>query len=189
MSTNNTDEHHGNTPSPDDADEVVFVPDAPSGLPVYFGGNVRAEVQHVTSDESAEDDDVTAGGDDCQEAPIDVSITAADPDRILSSAVSAPEDAIVALRQSPSFGVYTERLAAARVAVRDGIRKASHPDVLHALNWDMEQLDKVAALPEPGQFAAWLWARLVFGRGFAVLAILTVIGGIAWAVWIVISNR
>jgi hypothetical protein len=178
-----------NTPSPDDADEVVFVPDAPSGLPVYFGGNVRAEVQHVTSDESAEDDDVTADGDDSQEAPIDVSITAADPDRILSSAVSAPEDAIVALRQSPSFGVYTERLAAARVAVRDGIRKANHPDVLHALNWDMEQLDKVAALPEPGQFAAWLWARLVFGRGFAVLAILTVLGGIAWAVWIVISNR
>jgi hypothetical protein len=182
MSTNNT-------PSPDDADEVVFVPDAPSGLPVYFGGNVRAEVQHVTSDGSAEDDDVTADGDDSQEAPIDVSITAADPDRILSSAVSAPEDAIVALRQSPSFGVYTERLAAARVAVRDGIRKASHPDVLHALNWDMEQLDKVAALPEPAQFAAWLWARLVFGRGFAVLAILTVLGGIAWAVWIVISNR
>lgn len=189
MSTNNTDEHHGNTPSPDDADEVVFVPDVPSGLPVYFGGNVRAEVQHVTSDGSADEDDVTAGGDDCQEAPIDVGITAADPDRILSSAVSAPEDAIVALRQSPSFGVYTERLAAARVAVRDGIRKANHPDVLHALNWDMEQLDKVAALPEPGQFAAWLWARLVFGRGFAVLAILTVLGGIAWAVWIVISNR
>jgi hypothetical protein len=182
MSTNNT-------PSPDDADEVVFVPDAPSGLPVYFGGNVRAEVQHVTSDESAEDDDVTAGGDDCQEAPIDVSITAADPDRILSSAVSAPEDAIVALRQSPSFGVYTERLAAARVAVRDGIRKANHPDVLHALNWDMEQLDKVAALPEPAQFAAWLWARIVFGRGFAVLAILTVLGGIAWSIWIVVSNR
>ena len=189
MSTNNTDEQHDNTPSPDDADEVVFVPDAPSGLPVYFGGNVRAEVQHVTSDGSAEEDDVNAGGDDSQGAPIDVSITAADPDRILSSAVSAPEDAIVALRQSPSFGVYTERLAAARVAVRDGIRKASHPDVLHALNWDMEQLDKVAALPEPGQFAAWIWARLVFGRGFAVLAILTVLGGIAWAVWIVISNR
>jgi hypothetical protein len=189
MCTNNTDEHHGNTPSPDDADEVVFVPDAPSGLPVYFGGNVRAEVQHVTSDGSADEDDVNAAGDDSQEAPIDVSITAADPDRILSSAVSAPEDAIVALRQSPSFGVYTERLAAARVAVRDGIRKASHPDVLHALNWDMEQLDKVAALPEPAQFAAWLWARLVFGRGFAVLAILTVLGGIAWAVWIVISNR
>lgn len=182
MSTNNT-------PSPDDADEVVFVPDAPSGLPVYFGGNVRAEVQHVTSDGSADEDDVNAAGDDSQEAPIDVSITAADPDRILSSAVSAPEDAIVALRQSPSFGVYTERLAAARVAVRDGIRKANHPDVLHALNWDMEQLDKVAALPEPAQFAAWLWARLVFGRGFAVLAILTVLGGIAWAVWIVISNR
>ena len=189
MSTNNTDEQHGNTPSPDDADEVVFVPDAPSGLPVYFGGNVRAEVQHVTSDGSAEEDDVNAGGDASQGAPIDVSITAADPDRILSSAVYAPEDAIVALRQSPSFGVYTERLAAARVAVRDGIRKANHPDVLHALNWDMEQLDKVAALPEPAQFAAWLWARLVFGRGFAVLAILTVLGGIAWAVWIVISNR
>ena len=189
MSTNNTDEHQGNAPSPGDLDEVVFVPDAPSGLPVYFGGNVRAEVQHVTSDESAEDDDVTAGGDASQAAPIDVSITAADPDRILSSAVSAPEDAIVALRQSPTFGVYTERLAAARVAVRDGIRKANHPDVLHALNWDMEQLDKVAALPEPAQFAAWLWARLVFGRGFAVLAILTVLGGIAWAVWIVISNR
>ena len=189
MSTNNTDEHQGNAPSPDDADEVVFVPDAPSGLPVYFGGNVRAEVQHVAAAESGEEDDVTAGGDAGQAAPIDVSIAAADPDRILSSAVSAPEDAIVALRQSPSFGVYTERLAAARVAVRDGIRKASHPDVLHALNWDMEQLDKVAALPEPGQFAAWLWARLVFGRGFAILAILTVLGGIAWAVWIVISNR
>ena len=189
MSPNNTDEAQGNAPAPNDANEVVFVPDAPSGLPVYFGGNVRAEVQNTPSDESGEEDDVNASGDDSQEAPIDVSIAAADPDRILSSAVSAPEDAIVALRQSPSFSVYTERLAAARVAVRDGIRKASHPDVLHALNWDMDQLDKVAALPEPAQFAAWIWARLVFGRGFAVLAILTVLAGIAWAAWIVISNR
>jgi len=189
MSTNNSDEPQGNAPVPNDANEVVFVPDAPSGLPVYFGGNVRAEVQHTPSDESGEEDDVNASSDDSQETPIDVSVAAADPDRILSSAVSAPEDAIVALRQSPSFSVYTERLAAARVAVRDGIRKASHPDVLHALNWDMDQLDKVAALPEPAQFAAWIWARLVFGRGFAVLAILTVLGGIAWAAWIVISNR
>ena len=107
MSPNNTDEPQGNAPPPDDADEVVFVPDAPSGLPVYFGGNVRAEVQHVAAGESGEEDDVTAGGDAGRTAPIDVSITAADPDRILSSAVSAPEDAIVALRQSPTLGVYT----------------------------------------------------------------------------------
>ena len=125
MSPYNTDEAQGNAPAPNDANEVVFIPDAPSGLPVYFGGNVRAEVQHITSDGSTEEDDVNAGGDDSQEAPMDVSIAAADPDRILSSAVSAPEDAIVALRQSPSFSVYTERLAAARVAVRDGIRKAT----------------------------------------------------------------
>ena len=84
MSTNNTDEHQGNAPSPGDADEVVFVPDAPSGLPVYFGGNVRVEVQHGVSAESGEEDDVNAGGDAGQAAPIDVSITAADPDRILS---------------------------------------------------------------------------------------------------------
>ncbi|MEY3763871.1 MAG: hypothetical protein RLZ42_531, partial [Armatimonadota bacterium] len=48
MSPNNTDEAQGNAPAPNDANEVVFVPDAPSGLPVYFGGNVRAEVQHIT---------------------------------------------------------------------------------------------------------------------------------------------
>lgn len=194
MSPNNQDENQATAPSEHEDDEVVFVPDAPSGLPVYFGGNVRAEVVPVdaqTSDAAAD-----ADASECEESedseasvPIDTTIMAADPDRILSAAVSAPEDAIAALRISPSFGIYKERLDAARVAVRDGIRKASHPDVLHALNWDMQQLDKVAALPELGQVAAWLWARLVFGRGFAILAILTVLAGIAWSVWIVVSNR
>jgi len=189
MSPNNQDENQSTAPSEHEDNEVVFVPDAPSGLPVYFGGNVRAEVVQTdvqTSDASA---DADASEDPEASGPIDATITAADPDRILSAAVSAPEDAIAALRISPSFATYKERLDAARVAVRDGIRKASHPDVLHALNWDMQQLDKVAALPELGQVAAWLWARLVFGRGFAILAILTVLGGIAWSVWIVVSNR
>ena len=181
MSTNNMDEHQGATPTPDENDDVVFVPDAPSGLPVYFGGNVRAEVIHKEPHVSDENGDMDASSD--------TNVTVADPDRILSAAVSAPEDAIAALRQSRSFGIYKERLDAARVAVRDGIRKASHPDVLHSLNWDMQQLDKVAALPELGQVAAWLWARIVFGRGFAVLAILTVLGGIGWSIWIVVSNR
>ncbi|MFM7187927.1 MAG: hypothetical protein ACKO14_08920 [Armatimonadota bacterium] len=194
MSPNNQNENQGNSPIPDDSDDAVFVPDAPSGLPVYFGGNVRAEVVHTdaqTSDAAADADASEGYASEDAEAPlpIDATITAADPDRILSAAVSAPEDAIAALRISPSFATYKERLDAARVAVRDGIRKASHPDVLHALNWDMQQLDKVAALPELGQVAAWLWARLVFGRGFAILAILTVLGGIAWSVWIVVSNR
>lgn len=181
MSSNETDEHQGTAPAENEDDEVVFVPDAPSGLPVYFGGNVRAEVVHTQPQVTDEDGDENAAGD--------AHVSVADPDRILSSAVSAPEDAIVALRQSPTFGIYKERLEAARIAVRDGIRKASHPDVLHSLNWDMQQLDKVAALPELGQVAAWLWARLVFGRGFAVLAILTVLGGIGWSIWIVVSNR
>jgi len=186
MSPNNQDQPVDASNTPDGTDEVVFVPDAPSGLPVYFGGNVRAEVVHadVTASDDDEADTETQHGDQ-----IPTAVSAADPDRILSAAVSAPEDAIAALRQSQSFGVYKERLDAARVAVRDGIRKASHPDVLHSLNWDMEQLDKVAALPELGQVAAWLWARIVFGRGFAVLAILTVLGGIAWSIWIVVSNR
>jgi len=191
MSPNNQDENQGTAPSEHEDDEVVFVPDAPSGLPVYFGGNVRPEVVPVdaqTSDAAA-DADASESEDADTPQPFDATITAADPDRILSAAVSAPEDAIAALRISPSFGIYKERLDAARVAVRDGIRKASHPDVLHALNWDMQQLDKVAALPELGQVAAWLWARLVFGRGFAILAILAVLGGIAWSVWIVVSNR
>ena len=189
MSPNNQDENQGNTPPENEADEVVFVPDAPSGLPVYFGGNVRAEVVH--QEHPIEDDEATetSPDDGASQRVEDASVTQADPDRILSAAVSAPEDAIAALRISPSFATYKERLDAARVAVRDGIRKASHPDVLHALNWDMQQLDKVAALPELGQVAAWLWARLVFGRGFAILAILTVLGGIAWSVWIVVSNR
>jgi hypothetical protein len=186
MSPNNTDEPQGLAQNQDSADEVVFVPDAPSGLPVYFGGNIRAEVVHA--DVTASDDD-EADTESHHAEQIPTAVSAADPDRILSAAVSAPEDAIAALRQSQSFGVYKERLDAARVAVRDGIRKASHPDVLHSLNWDMEQLDKVAALPELGQLAAWLWARIVFGRGFAVLAILTVLGGIGWSIWIVVSNR
>lgn len=193
MPPNNQDDTHGTSPSGNESDEVVFVPDAPSGLPVYFGGNVRAEVLHSESHENNEANNDASGVDSTEDAdtpqPFDATITAADPDRILSAAVSAPEDAIAALRISPSFGIYKERLDAARVAVRDGIRKASHPDVLHALNWDMQQLDKVAALPELGQVAAWLWARLVFGRGFAILAILTVLAGIAWSVWIVVSNR
>lgn len=190
MSPNN----QGNAPAENEDNEVVFVPDAPSGLPVYFGGNVRAEVVQTdaqTSDATADAD--TSEYEESEDAeaplPVDATITAADPDRILSAAVSAPEDAIAALRISPSFATYKERLDAARVAVRDGIRKASHPDVLHALNWDMQQLDKVASLPELGQVAAWLWARLVFGRGFAILAVLTVLAGIAWSVWIVVSNR
>lgn len=190
MSPNN----QGNAPAENEDNEVVFVPDAPSGLPVYFGGNVRAEVVQTdaqTSDATADADASEYEESEDAEAPlpIDATITAADPDRILSAAVSAPEDAIAALRISPSFATYKERLDAARVAVRDGIRKASHPDVLHALNWDMQQLDKVASLPELGQVAAWLWARLVFGRGFAILAVLTVLAGIAWSVWIVVSNR
>jgi hypothetical protein len=186
MSPNNQDQPVDASNTPDDADEVVFVPDAPSGLPVYFGGNVRADVLHA--DVTASDDD-DADTETQHAEQIPTAVSAADPDRILSAAVSAPEDAIASLRQSPNFGVYKERLEAARVAVRDGIRKANHPDVLHSLNWDMEQLDKVAALPELGQVAAWLWARIVFGRGFAVLAILTVLGGIGWSIWIVVSNR
>lgn len=189
MSPNNQNENQGNTPSDNEADEVVFVPDAPSGLPVYFGGNVRAEVVHQGLPIADDDATGTPTDDGASQRVEDASVTQADPDGILSAAVSAPEDAIAALRISPSFATYKERLDAARVAVRDGIRKASHPDVLHALNWDMQQLDKVAALPELGQVAAWLWARLVFGRGFAILAILTVLGGIAWSVWIVVSNR
>ncbi|MFY8051739.1 MAG: hypothetical protein ACOVP2_03905 [Armatimonadaceae bacterium] len=193
MSPNNQDDAHSTAPSGNESDEVVFVPDAPSGLPVYFGGNVRAEVLHAEAQENDEGTNDAPGVYSPEDAdtpqPFDASVTAVDPDRILSAAVSAPEDAIAALRISPSFGIYKERLDAARVAVRDGIRKASHPDVLHALNWEMQQLDKVAALPELGQVAAWLWARLVFGRGFAILAILAVLGGIAWSVWIVVSNR
>jgi hypothetical protein len=186
MSPNNQEQPVDESNTPDDSEEVAFVPDAPSGLPVYFGENVRAEVVHA--DVVAADQDDT--GTETQHAEqIPTAVSTADPDRILSAAVSAPEDAIAALRQSPSFGVYKERLEAAQGAVRDGIRKASHPDVLHSLNWDMQQLDKVAALPELGQLLAWLWARLVFGRGFAVLAILTVLGGIAWSIWIVVSNR
>jgi len=189
MSPNNQDENQGNTPSDFEADEVVFVPDAPSGLPVHFGGNVRAEVVHQEHPIADDDATGTSPEDGASQHLDNASVTQADPDRILSAAVSAPEDAIAALRISPSFATYKERLDAARVAVRDGIRKASHPDVLHALNWDMQQLDKVAALPDLGQVAAWLWARMIFGRGFAILAILTVLGGIAWSVWIVVSNR
>lgn len=189
MSTNSPVDNSDDAPISEESDDVVFVPDAPSGLPVYFGGNVRAEVVHMDAQTGGASADADASEVAEAQGPLDATITAADPDRILSAAVSAPEDAIAALRISPSFGIYKERLDAARVAVRDGIRKASHPDVLHSLNWDMQQLDKVAALPELGQVAAWLWARLVFGRGFAILAILTVLGGIAWSVWIVVSNR
>lgn len=186
MSPNNHEQPVDETSTLDDSDEVVFVPDAPSGLPVYFGGNVRAEVVHANGTAS-DDDEADTETQHAEQIP--TAVSAADPDRILSAAVSAPEDAIASLRQSPNFGVYKERLEAARGAVRDGIRKASHPDVLHSLNWDMQQLDKVAALPELGQLLAWLWARIVFGRGFAVLAILTVLGGIGWSIWIVVSNR
>ena len=186
MSPNNHEQPVDETSTLDDSDEVVFVPDAPSGLPVYFGGNVRAEVVHGNGTAS-DDDEADTETQHAEQIP--TAVSAADPDRILSAAVSAPEDAIALLRQSPNFGVYKERLEAARGAVRDGIRKASHPDVLHSLNWDMQQLDKVAALPELGQLLAWLWARIVFGRGFAVLAILTVLGGIGWSIWIVVSNR
>ena len=176
--TMQTDQNTDPLPSQDEGqptEDVHFVSDAPSGLPVYFGQKVRA-VGGVLPAHEDDHDDVTKTNQ-------------ADPDVILSSAVSEPEAAIDVLRNSTTFANYKTNLAEAQLSVRDAVRKAYHPDVLHALSWDMQQLDKVSALPEMGQLSAWLWARLVYGRGFAILTLLSVVGGILWSVWIIITNR